>query len=128
MLSSCSPYHDDFMVLRVNNEYDTVVETVFKTEFLTLLSQKYKTVARRDLVVEFSQRCVIRCTLQHDITRYFVSITYTLKKEGFGGGGTRTLQFKQVQGAGDFPTIKPSGKSCIITIQPGLPSSTRKCC
>ena len=62
MLSSCSPYQDDFMVLRVNNEYDTVVETVFKTEFLTLLSQKYKTVARRDLVVEFSQRWVISCT------------------------------------------------------------------
>lgn len=51
----CSPYQDDFMVLRVNNEYDTVVETVFKTEFLTLLSQKYKTIAKRDLTVDFSQ-------------------------------------------------------------------------
>lgn len=60
------------------------------------------------------------------MTHNIVSITYTLKKEGFGGGGTRALQFKQVQGVGDFPTIKPSGKSCIITIQPGLPSNTRK--
>ena len=57
---------------------------------------------------------------------YVCSITFTLKKEGFGGGGSRTLQFKQAPNVGNFPTIKPSGKSCNITIQPGLPSSTRK--
>lgn len=44
------------MVLRVTNEYDTVVETVFKTEFLTLISQKYKTIAKRDLTIDFSQK------------------------------------------------------------------------
>ncbi|XP_065909782.1 unconventional myosin-Ie-like [Dysidea avara] len=104
---SLSPYQDDFMVLRVNNEYDTVVETVFKTEFLTLLSQRYTNIAKRQLQIDFSP-----------------NVTFTLKKEGFGGGGSRTLQFKQVPNVGDFPTIKASGKTCNITIQPGLPSST----
>ena len=32
-LSPSSPFQDDFVVLHVSNEYDTVLETPLKTEF-----------------------------------------------------------------------------------------------
>ena len=48
-----SPYQDDFMVLHVKDEYDTVVQTVFKTEFITLLSEKYQKATRQTLRVDF---------------------------------------------------------------------------
>lgn len=48
-----------------------------------------------------------------------------MKKEGWGGGGTRLLSFGP--GSGDFPLLKPSGKNLNITIGPGLPKDTRKC-
>lgn len=37
-----STKQDDFAVLHVPSEYDTVMELVFKTEFLTLLADKYR--------------------------------------------------------------------------------------
>ena len=48
-----SPYQDDFMVLHIKDEYDTVVQTVFKTEFITLLSEKYQKATRQTLRVDF---------------------------------------------------------------------------
>ena len=45
-----------------------------------------------------------------------------MKKEGFGGGGSRMLQFHQ--GQGEVPLLKSSGKTLNISIGPGLPSST----
>ena len=47
-----------------------------------------------------------------------------MKKEGFGGGGSRMLQFHQ--GQGDAALLKPSGKTLNVTIGHGLPSNTRK--
>lgn len=47
------------MVLHVNNEYDTVFESVFKTEFLTLLAEKYTAQTRKTLVVSFGKRSVL---------------------------------------------------------------------
>jgi len=85
------------MVLHVRDEYDTVIESVLKTEFLTLLSF-----------------CVY----------LFCSLQFTVKKEGFGGGGTRNLNFHQ--GNADFAMLKSSGKTLNISIGPGLPSSTRE--
>ena len=52
------------------------------------------------------------------------SITVTVKKEGWGGGGTRTLSFSI--GAGDSPFLKPAGKTLNISIGPGLPRDTSK--
>ena len=53
-----SPYKDDFVVLHVREEYDTVMESVLKTEFLTLLSEKYTTLTRSTLPVNFGRRLV----------------------------------------------------------------------
>jgi hypothetical protein len=46
-----STKQDDFVVLHVPAEYDTVMEMVFKTEFLTLLAEKYKAVTGGTLKV-----------------------------------------------------------------------------
>lgn len=52
----CSPYQDDFVVLHVRDEYDTVLETVLKTEFLTLLSEKYTTLTQSKLSFTFNRQ------------------------------------------------------------------------
>ncbi len=46
------------MILHVREEYDTVLETVLKTEFLTLLSEKYNHLTRTSLSFTFNKRCV----------------------------------------------------------------------
>ena len=51
-----SPFQDDFVVLHVKGEYDTVIETVLKTEFLTLLSEKYTTLTTTNLQFSFNRR------------------------------------------------------------------------
>lgn len=71
---SMSTRQDDFIVLHVPSDYDTPMEMVFKTEFLTLLSEKYEAETRRKLDVKFSNQ-----------------ISFTVKKEGWGGGSTRDL-------------------------------------
>ena len=52
------------------------------------------------------------------------SITVTVKKEGWGGGGTRSLNF--TTGGSDIPVLKPSGKTLNVSIGPGLPKDTSK--
>lgn len=103
---SLSPLQDDFIVLHIPGEYDSVLETVFKTEFLTLLSSKYQDSVNRQLRVDIAS-----------------SITVTVKKEGWGGGGTRSLNF--TTGGSDIPVLKPSGKTLNVSIGPGLPKDTR---
>ena len=51
-----SPLQDDFIVLHIPGEYDSVLETVFKTEFLTLLSSKYQDSLSRQLKVDITSR------------------------------------------------------------------------
>eukprot|EP00054_Salpingoeca_dolichothecata_P025400 m.177618 g.177618 ORF g.177618 m.177618 type:complete len:1031 (-) comp25343_c1_seq7:140-3232(-) len=98
---SLSTKQDDFVILHVPAEYDTVVEMVFKTEFLTLLQEKLSADGRT-LQVTFSD-----------------NLTFKLKKEGWGGGGTRAIQF--VAGAFD---IKPQGKKLLISVPAGLPKDS----
>lgn len=52
------------------------------------------------------------------------SLQFVVKKEGFGGGGSRMIQFHQ--GQSDVAFIKASGRTLNVTIGPGLPSSTSK--
>ena len=56
-------------------------------------------------------------TLTHTYnTHTHHSTTFTVKKEGFGGGGSRVLQFQQ--GHGDTTLMKPSGRSLNVTVGP----------
>lgn len=46
-----------------------------------------------------------------------------MKKEGWGGGGTRQVKFVSA-GMSDVAVLKPSGKVLTVTIGPGLPSNS----
>lgn len=49
-------------------------------------------------------------------------LDFKVKKEGWGGGGTRTLIFQR--GQGDLAQVKPGGKSLTISIGDGLPKTS----
>jgi myosin-1 len=100
---SLSTKQDGFLVLHMPSEYDTVLDCVFKTEFLTLLDANYKTTTGKDLPINVSD-----------------SIQFTVKKSGWGGGATQTLEFKH----GTAWDIKPSSKKLLITVPVGLPADT----
>ncbi|XP_072166992.1 unconventional myosin-If-like [Diadema setosum] len=103
---SLSTLQDDMFVLHVAEEYDSLLESVFKTEFLTVLDKKFNETLQQKLVVNFSD-----------------SIDFMVKKEGWGGGGTRTVRFSQ--GQGDVPMMKPSSKILTVSIGSGLPRNSR---
>jgi hypothetical protein len=49
-------------------------------------------------------------------------IEFQVKKEGFGGGGTKVLKF--VTGSSDVMQLKASGKILTVSIGPGLPKTS----
>ncbi|EDQ91894.1 uncharacterized protein MONBRDRAFT_31331 [Monosiga brevicollis MX1] len=100
---SLSTRQDDFVVLHVDAEYDTPVEMVFKTEFLTLLDKKYRDVTNRTLSVQFADR-----------------IEFKVKKEGLGGGTSRHLECER----GSTFEVKASGKSLKVFSPEGLPKDS----
>ena len=66
----------------------------------------------------------LQSTNDYDLS-YF-SLDFGVKKEGWGGGGSRMIKF--VRGQGDVPILKPSGKTLTVTIGSGLPKDSSKCC
>uniref|UniRef100_H3CXS5 Osteoclast-stimulating factor 1 n=1 Tax=Tetraodon nigroviridis TaxID=99883 RepID=H3CXS5_TETNG len=102
---SLSTRQDDFFVLH-ESQYDSLLESTFKTEFLSLLSKRYEDVTKRQLTISFSDR-----------------IEFRVKKEGWGGGGSRLVVFQR--GQGDLALLKPAGKTLTITIGDGLPKSSK---
>jgi myosin I len=100
---SLSTKQDGFIVLHMPSEYDTVLDCVFKTEFLTLLDANYKTLTGNTLQIDVSD-----------------SIQFTVKKSGWGGGATQTLEFKH----GTAWDIKPSSRKLLITVPVGMPATT----
>ncbi|XP_078608687.1 unconventional myosin-Ie-like isoform X1 [Branchiostoma floridae x Branchiostoma japonicum] len=103
---SLSPLQDSFFVLHIQDDYDSLLESVFKTEFLMILAEKYEKICARKLTINFSN-----------------SIEFTIKKEGWGGGGKRHINFNS--GTGDQPTLKASSKVLSVSIAAGLPKSSR---
>ncbi|XP_022056513.1 unconventional myosin-Ie isoform X1 [Acanthochromis polyacanthus] len=105
---SLSTMQDDFMILH-EQEYDSLLECVFKTEFISLLARRFEEKTQRKLPLKFSNTLELK-----------------LKKENWGflsGGGSRQVVF--VQGQGDMPVLKPSSKSLQVSVGPGLPKNTR---
>ncbi|XP_023931310.1 unconventional myosin-Ie-like, partial [Lingula anatina] len=100
-----STMQDDFFIIHVQNDYSSLLESVFKTEFLTALSKKYKERTHKELKVEFSD-----------------TLEFPVKKEGWGGGGKRTVKF--VKGNGNAALLKPSGKVLTVSIGQGLPKNS----
>ncbi|NWS54402.1 MYO1E protein, partial [Chunga burmeisteri] len=105
---SLSTMQDDVFILH-EQEYDSLLESVFKTEFLSLLSKRYEEKTQRKLPLKFSNTLEVK-----------------LKKESWGlwsSGGSRQVQF--MQGQGDIAILKPSNKVLQISIGPGLPKNSR---
>ncbi|XP_009951240.1 PREDICTED: unconventional myosin-Ie, partial [Leptosomus discolor] len=105
---SLSTMQDDIFILH-EQEYDSLLESVFKTEFLSLLSKRYEEKTQRKLPLKFSNTLEVK-----------------LKKESWGpwsSGGSRQVQF--MQGQGDIAVLKPSNKVLQISIGPGLPKNSR---
>ncbi|KAG8190757.1 hypothetical protein JTE90_024884 [Oedothorax gibbosus] len=103
---SLSTHQDDFLVIHVKNDYGSLLEITFKTEFLTLLSKKFQERANRVLNIQFSDL-----------------LEFKVKKEGFGGGGTK--QVKVTNGQDERPSCKIAGKVMTVCIAPGLPKESR---
>lgn len=102
---SLSTRQDDFFILH-EAQYDSLLESNFKTEFLSLLSKRYEEVTKRKLTISFGDR-----------------LEFRVKKEGWGGGGTRIVVFQK--GPGDVAQLKPGGKTLSVTIGDGLPKSSK---
>ncbi|GAB6019968.1 Unconventional myosin-Ie [Chamberlinius hualienensis] len=103
---SLSILQDDFIVIHVKNDYDSLIEVPLKTEFLSILNKKCKERFGRELSLRFSE-----------------NLEFKVKKEGWGGGSTKQVKF--VVGQGDAAVLKPSSKALFITIGSGLPKDSR---
>lgn len=52
-------------------------------------------------------------------------LQFRVKKEGWGGGGTRNVTF--IRGQGDVATLKAGGKTLMVSIGDGLPRNASEC-
>ncbi|XP_064835233.1 unconventional myosin-Ie-like isoform X2 [Oncorhynchus masou masou] len=105
---SLSTMQDDLLILH-EQEYDSLLECTFKTEFISLLARRFEERTQRNLPLKFG-----------------TTLELKLKKENWGflsGGGSRQVMF--VQGQGDVAVIKPSSKTLQVSIGAGLPKNTR---
>ncbi|CAJ0916216.1 unnamed protein product, partial [Mesorhabditis belari] len=103
-----SPYQDDFVILYVREDYTSLLETPFKTEFLTTLSKKYKEKTNGGtLALEFK-----------------TAHTITLKKTRFGGGH-RIVNFSCNPNGSAKALLTHNGKTLTVMVGPGEPNTTR---
>uniref|UniRef100_A0A4W5PKT8 Osteoclast-stimulating factor 1 n=1 Tax=Hucho hucho TaxID=62062 RepID=A0A4W5PKT8_9TELE len=105
---SLSTMQDDLLILH-EQEYDSLLECTFKTEFISLLARRFEEKTQRKLPLKFG-----------------TTLELKLKKENWGflsGGGSRQVMF--VQGQGDVAVTKPSSKTLQVSIGAGLPKNTR---
>lgn len=102
-----STRQDDFLVIQVKNDYDSFLESVFKTEFLFALDKKMKEKCHRPLNLHFADR-----------------LEFRVKKEGlFGGGSTKVVNV--TSGHGDKAVLKVTGGALTVSIGPGLPKNSK---
>ncbi|CAL7941782.1 unnamed protein product [Xylocopa violacea] len=104
---SLSTLKDNFVIIHVKEDYGSLLELVFKTEFLIALSKRYAEEIGRLLNVKFSN-----------------NLDFKIKKEGWGSGGIRQVYFSQLE-YGNEEILKPSGKILNVWVGPGLPNTTK---
>ncbi|XP_061871190.1 unconventional myosin-If isoform X1 [Colius striatus] len=102
---SLSTRQDDFFILH-ENDADNFLESIFKTELISLMCKRYEELTRTKLRLSFKD------TLQ-----------FRVKKEGWGGGGTRNVTF--IRGEGDAAALKAGGKTLTVSIGDGLPRNAK---
>ncbi|XP_072249521.1 LOW QUALITY PROTEIN: myosin IEb [Leuresthes tenuis] len=105
---SLSTLQDDIFIIH-EEEYDSVLQSIFKTEFLSLLVKRYQERTDRTLPLKFNNL-----------------LEFKVKKGGWGpfsSSGSRQIQFQV--GQGDEAVLKPSGKVLQVSVGPGLPKNSR---
>lgn len=105
---SLSCLQDDFFIVH-EEAYDSVLQSVFKTEFLSLLLKKHQEKTGKKLPLKFNNL-----------------LEFKVKKGGWGpftAAGSRQIQFSV--GQGEEAELKPSGKILQVSIGPGLPKDSR---
>ncbi|XP_069506360.1 unconventional myosin-Ie-like isoform X2 [Ambystoma mexicanum] len=105
---SLSTLQDDFIIVH-EAQYDSVLESIFKTEFLSLLYKRYEERTQKQLQLKFSNQ-----------------LDFKVKKDGWapwGAAGSRQIHFQVMQG--DVTLLKNNGKVLNVTIGPGLPKNSR---
>ncbi|KAK5613019.1 Unconventional myosin-Ie [Crenichthys baileyi] len=104
---SLSTLQDDFFIIH-EEEYDSVLQSVFKTEFLSLLVKRYQEKMDKKLSLKFNNL-----------------LEFKVKKGRhlFSSSGSRQIQFQV--GQGNEVVLKPSGKILQVSIGPGLPKNSR---
>uniref|UniRef100_A0A671L0F3 Osteoclast-stimulating factor 1 n=1 Tax=Sinocyclocheilus anshuiensis TaxID=1608454 RepID=A0A671L0F3_9TELE len=105
---SLSTLQDDLFILH-EDQYDSVLQSVFKTEFLSLLFKRYEEKTQKKLPLKFNNL-----------------LEFKVKKGGWGpfsSAGSRQIQFQM--GQGDEAVLKPSSKVLTVSIGPGLPKNAR---
>ncbi|XP_074510443.1 myosin IEb [Sebastes fasciatus] len=105
---SLSTLQDDFFIIH-EEEYDSVLQSVFKTEFLSLLVKRYQEKTEKKLPLKFNNL-----------------LEFKVKKGGWGpfsSSGSRQIQFQA--GQGDEAVLKPSGKVLQVAVGQGLPKNSR---
>uniref|UniRef100_A0A8C9WNP0 Osteoclast-stimulating factor 1 n=1 Tax=Scleropages formosus TaxID=113540 RepID=A0A8C9WNP0_SCLFO len=100
-----STLQDDFLIVH-EDEYDSMLQCVFKTEFLSLLCKRFEEKTHRKL------------PLIANIFQERVKVGWG----PFGGISTRQVQFQV--GQGDQPVLKATSKVLTVTIGPGLPKNS----
>uniref|UniRef100_A0A8C1JI68 Osteoclast-stimulating factor 1 n=1 Tax=Cyprinus carpio TaxID=7962 RepID=A0A8C1JI68_CYPCA len=103
---SLSTLQDDLFILH-EDQYDSVLQSVFKTEFLSLLFKRYEEKTQKKLPLKFNNL-----------------LEFKVKKGGwrpFSSAGSRQIQFQM--GQGDEAVLKPSSKVLTVSIGPGLPKN-----
>ncbi|KAL7977979.1 hypothetical protein Chor_004966 [Crotalus horridus] len=108
---SLSTLQDDFLIIH-ESQYDTVLESVFKTELLSLLFKRYGERTQKQLPIKFSNQ-----------------LEFKVKKDGWGpwgAAGSRQIQFQICQG--DLALLRTNGKVLVVSIGPGLARNARPIC
>ncbi|KAJ3056601.1 Unconventional myosin-Ie [Rhizophlyctis rosea] len=104
---SLSTKPDDIFVMHIPSEFDNVFECIFKTELITVLSEKYQAAMGSQLNLTFVDQ-----------------IKYTVKKTTWQSGGHNEIKFV-TDPAAKVPQLRPSGKSTEVRVATGLPKDSR---
>lgn len=145
LLQSTSTLQDDFIIIH-EEEYDSVLQSVFKTEFLSLLVKRYQDKTQKKLPLKFNNLSVptffilsienqiwgfsgsiLNLTISFPLSVLSFSLEFKVKKGGWGpfsSAGSRQIQFQV--GHGDDAVLKPSGKILQVSVGRGLPKNSRK--
>lgn len=71
-----SSMQDDFFIVQVANEYDSVFESLFKTEFLHVLSKTFKNKLNRELRLTFGNSWALRFCCSQPIEIRCLCLTF----------------------------------------------------